>query len=483
MSLFTPLIWILIIVPFIALAIFRSEKVNLKYLGLFVLYFLIDSYIQHLSKLYFDLDFLGLKFAWIGKILSLCFALIVVFSVSKKDREEIGFTTKTNSKSQMKSGILIFIVFLAFDFIFKMIWFPKGGDFDLEIFAFQMTMPGVTEELVFRGILFWLLDKAFEPKWDFKGVKFGWGFVIITILFAEAHGVMLTENYEFKFDIITILYLTVISSLSVGILRKLSGNLIFPILGHNAINTMNAIIRILQKPLIIQLQKTIFGAVFQLKIMQKISSNYFTQRIGEFDFEQFYTKQKRLMFHSLMWLSFAFLLFLSYRLAYQLTYFNSFILTLRMCVVNMIVFYIFFYLLLPKILKLSFGFATFYLIISFPLFVIVWLLSTYLFSIIYHNLGFEILDGELKGVITASASQTFWEAISFSRIISQAIIFISLLSPFFFVKILFEISKLYSRTIKIQNQKNLLEIQNINIEKDFLKSQLNPHFLFNLSSG
>ena len=213
--------------------------------------------------------------------------------------------------------------------------------------------------------------------------------------------------------------------------------------------------------------------------MQKISSNYFTKRIGEFDFEQFYTKQKRLMFHSLMWLSFAFLLFLSYRLAYQLTYFNSFILTLRMCVVNMIVFYIFFYLLLPKILKLSFGFATFYLIISFPLFVIVWLLSTYLFSIIYHNLGFEILDGELKGVITASASQTFWEAISFSRIISQAIIFISLLSPFFFVKILFEISKLYSQTIKIQNQKNLLEIQNINIEKDFLKSQLNPHFLFN----
>lgn len=213
--------------------------------------------------------------------------------------------------------------------------------------------------------------------------------------------------------------------------------------------------------------------------MQKISSNYFTKRIGEFDFEQFYTQQKRVMLHSFMWLSFAFLLFLSYRLAYQLTYFNSFILTLRMCVVNMMVFYIFFYLLLPKILKLSFGFAVSCLIISFPVFVIIWLLSTFLFSIIYHHLGFEILEGELKGAITASANQTFWEAISFSRIISQAIIFISLLSPFFFVKILFEISKLYSRTIKIQNQKNLLEIQNINIEKDFLKSQLNPHFLFN----
>ena len=245
MSLFTPLIWILVILPFIVLAIFRSQKVNLKYVGFFILYFLMDSYLQHFSRLYFDLNFLDLKFSWIGKVLSLLLALIVVFSVSKKDREEIGFTTKTNSKSQVKSGVLIFIGFLAFDFVFKMILFPKGGNFDLETFAFQMTMPGLTEELVFRGILFWLLDKAFIPKWNFKGVKFGWGFVITTVLFAEAHGVMLTENYELKFDIITILYLTCISSFSLGISRKLSGNLIYSILGHNAINTINAVIRIL----------------------------------------------------------------------------------------------------------------------------------------------------------------------------------------------------------------------------------------------
>lgn len=55
----------------------------------------------------------------------------------------------------------------------------------------------------------------------------------------------------------------------------------------------------------------------------------------------------------------------------------------------------------------------------------------------------------------------------------------SLLSPFFFVKILFEISKLYSKSLKISKQNSQLQIQNINIERDFLKSQLNPHFLFN----
>jgi two-component system LytT family sensor kinase len=180
-----------------------------------------------------------------------------------------------------------------------------------------------------------------------------------------------------------------------------------------------------------------------------------------------------------MWLSFAALLFLSYRIAYHLNYSNSFLLTLRMTVVNMVVFYSFFYLMLPVIFRKNTGMAIGLIILAFPVNVIIWLLVTYLFSVVYHALGFEILTGELKGAIAASAGQTFFEAISLKRIISQAVIIISVLAPFFFVKILFEISRLYNRTLNIQQQKNNLEIQNINIEKDFLKAQLNPHFLFN----
>ncbi|MCZ4245852.1 sensor histidine kinase [Pedobacter punctiformis] len=211
----------------------------------------------------------------------------------------------------------------------------------------------------------------------------------------------------------------------------------------------------------------------------QLFSSYFMDRIAEIDFEKFYTKQKRILLHGLMWLSFATLLFLSYKIAYHLTYFNSFIFTLRMAVVNMVVFYSFFYVALPIIFKGSVGMAILYIIIAFPVFVIIWLLVTYTFSIIYYSLGFEILSGELKGAIKGSASQTVLEAISVKRIISQAIIIISILSPFFFAKILFEISRLYNRTLNIQKQKTTLEIQNINIEKDFLKAQLNPHFLFN----
>jgi len=243
MSLFTPLIWLLVMLPIFIFAFFNSKKGNLKFLLLFLVIFLADNYLQIFSKQFLP-DF-GLKFSWIGKFLSFALSLSVIYFVNKTDRKGIGFTTSANSKSQIKYGILVFLGFLIFDFIFKFILFPKDGEFDLETFAFQATMPGLTEELLFRGIYLWIFDKVFLPKWNFKGVQFGWGFIIVTLLFGMAHGIVLTADYQLKFDIITIIYLTLISSLSLGILRKFSGNLIYSILGHNVINVMNAIIRIL----------------------------------------------------------------------------------------------------------------------------------------------------------------------------------------------------------------------------------------------
>lgn len=231
--------------PLFLLAFINNKKVNFKYLAFFFLYFLADCYIQHLSRRYISLEFIGLKFAWAGKIISLVVSLFIILLVNKNDRKEIGFTKQTNSREQLKFGLLFFFGFLLFDFVFKMILFPKGGAFDLETFAFQATLPGLTEEITFRGICLWLLDKAFEPKWNFKGIKLGWSFIIVTVLFGVAHGAILTVDHQFKFDIVTIVYLILISSLSVGILRKFSGSLIYSILGHNCINIMNAIIRIL----------------------------------------------------------------------------------------------------------------------------------------------------------------------------------------------------------------------------------------------
>ncbi|WP_433830045.1 sensor histidine kinase [Flavobacterium anhuiense] len=209
------------------------------------------------------------------------------------------------------------------------------------------------------------------------------------------------------------------------------------------------------------------------------TSGYFLDKIASLNFDQFFTKRNRVLLHIFMWLSFSLLLFASYVIGYKLVYFDAVLLTIRMSLVNIIVFYMLFYLFLPKIFSGSKTRIIILLLLLFPISIFVWMAATYFISLIYYNLGLEVTFGELKGVIKMSAEQTFLEAVSPKRMLSQTIIIISLLSPFCFAKILVEITKLYNKKFQIEREKTALEIQNIQIEKDFLKAQLNPHFLFN----
>ena len=214
----------------------------------------------------------------------------------------------------------------------------------------------------------------------------------------------------------------------------------------------------------------------QTKLNQKES--FSNQNILQ-NFEKFYNRSPKVIFHFLMWFVFSTLLFLNYHLEFRLSSFESFILTLRSSLNNMVVFYTFFYLFIPKISNLNRKIFTILLMLSIPACIYIWLSVNYLIFVIYQNLGFEISGPIFKDLIKNNASQTYFEAIKFETVMSNTMIVIYTLSPFFFVKILFQIIKIYNRTTELQQQKLEVEIQNINIEKDFLKSQLNPHFLFN----
>jgi two-component system LytT family sensor kinase len=227
--------------------------------------------------------------------------------------------------------------------------------------------------------------------------------------------------------------------------------------------------------------KVIFETTLQTYYMPNTTSTsgFFLDKMAPLNFDHFFTKRNRILLHVFMWLGFAVLLFLSYVIGYHLMYFDAVLLTLRMDAVNMIVFYMLFYLLLPKIFSGSKTRIIMLLLLVFPVSIFVWMAATYFISLFYYALGLEITFGELKDVIKKSANQTFLEAVSPKRMLSQTIIIISLLSPFCFAKILVEITKLYNKKFQIEREKTALEIQNIQIEKDFLKAQLNPHFLFN----
>lgn len=204
----------------------------------------------------------------------------------------------------------------------------------------------------------------------------------------------------------------------------------------------------------------------------------FLDKISVFNFEQIYSPRNRLIFHTLMWVFFSSLLFLNYRLELKLAVESSLLMTIRGTVNNMTVFYIFFYFFVPRIFKIKFW-GAFFIALSVPLLVIVWLSVNYLQFKIFHYLNFSIEEGPFKDIISNNAKQNYLQALSFDTILGNAMLVIYSCSPAFFVKTLFDITRLFNKTIFLQKQSAELHLQNLEIEKDFLKAQLNPHFLFN----
>jgi two-component system LytT family sensor kinase len=76
-------------------------------------------------------------------------------------------------------------------------------------------------------------------------------------------------------------------------------------------------------------------------------------------------------------------------------------------------------------------------------------------------------------------SRTILEIISPKNILAHGIEVILAISPFLFIKITFDLNRMYSRLIITNRKNDNLQFQNILIEKQFLQTQLNPHFLFN----
>jgi membrane protease YdiL (CAAX protease family) len=81
------------------------------------------------------------------------------------------------------------------------------------------------EELVFRGVLLALADRALPPRWNVAGARIGWGGIAITVAFIGLHG--LSIGMLAGIVPAALLYLW---------LRARTGSLAAPILAHLAWN-------------------------------------------------------------------------------------------------------------------------------------------------------------------------------------------------------------------------------------------------------
>ena len=108
---------------------------------------------------------------------------------------------------------------------------------------FQLTIPGVDEELFYRGICLTLLNLAFIKRIRIFGVNFGIGIILVTIQFALGHSLFFDIKNGFYFSLFNFSYTAVIGLLY-GVLAESTKSLLLPIVTHNSYNVIVTLISI-----------------------------------------------------------------------------------------------------------------------------------------------------------------------------------------------------------------------------------------------
>jgi uncharacterized protein len=225
------LLQIAVTLPFLTWAIVRTTPKHLDLitacLVLFFMYSLLLILIPDLAQLSLNSS------NWAGRLIGLGFSLIVAFLFTDLSRNEFGLTHDTATSA--KPVVLIFLLTAV---LLGLGCLAKGATANaLETIAYQVTMPGLDEEIFFRAVLLTLFNQSFGRSWTVFGAQMGWGIVITSILFGAAHGIHFAKDGLLQFDAVTTLATGAIGFV-LGWARERTGSVVPSIIGHNFINSL-----------------------------------------------------------------------------------------------------------------------------------------------------------------------------------------------------------------------------------------------------
>ena len=181
-------------------------------------------------------DLIGGAWNWQGKLMALA-VTIVIAALPAFGFRRVGLTV-SHKPGSLKAAVPVAGAYCAFFVVIAML-FPADQP-SAEDIAFQMTMPGLEEELFYRGILLFALDQAFGGRKRLFGVDWGWGAVLSSVLFGMTHAFGYADG-SFSFDPIT-MALTCIPSFIAVWLRLRTGSLLIPIVLHNFGNSFSFLV-------------------------------------------------------------------------------------------------------------------------------------------------------------------------------------------------------------------------------------------------
>jgi len=199
--------------------------------------------------LYLPIEFPSTRFVdgnwnWSGKLYVIGGSILFLVIYRKLGLKDYFLTARQNhtfSKKLMIKGIKTILILMAIS-VGGLMLLTDPKSWDLESVMFQLSMPGIDEEIAFRGIMIGLLVKILKPDVRIFSLAIGNPAIIISaILFGLAHGFHLTNSMEPVFNLIPFMTSFAVGTIW-GWLTVKSGSVLLALFSHNLGNTLSVLI-------------------------------------------------------------------------------------------------------------------------------------------------------------------------------------------------------------------------------------------------
>ena len=206
-------------------ASFFDRRIAASFAILCAIYLGLDDLVTGAGSTIKGLD--AFHWNWAGKFLSLALSAMVIAAL-RISAATVGLTFR---QRHAKIGLMALVPFMVWGACLGFLF--KPGAPDAETLAFQALMPGMSEELVCRGILPALLLGLIRGKGPIEGMP--WVVILATAtVFGAWHGLQYSHG-KFGFDVLSALF-PFIGSVPGGWLRFKTGSLVIPICAHGLAN-------------------------------------------------------------------------------------------------------------------------------------------------------------------------------------------------------------------------------------------------------
>ena len=226
-----PILHLVVILPL--LLIFMKERTKENYLRVLSIvgcYFI--YYFALTLQYHFDcFNIIDGSWNWDGKIYGVICGVVANFVFRRQFADNNFFTLKQN-KEGLKSALKVVIAILSIAILGGVV---NDREFNIETLLFQISMPGIDEEIMYRGVLLGLMCSALRAggaAWRNPAI------IINAVLFGLVHSLSLGDG-ALQFNSVNFMW-TGLLGYGFGYITIKTRSILIPMLTHNLYNfTLN----------------------------------------------------------------------------------------------------------------------------------------------------------------------------------------------------------------------------------------------------